>query len=503
MSKLNTKTKTNTLREETVNHEGSVAWKRTPKEELFLAAVTSLNEDSFYETAAERSKRVEKLVNEVADDAQWLQELVKYVRHTLNLRTSAIIVAVEAVRARLKKGLQGGNREIVFNSLGRLDEPSEFLAYWTSVEGKKIPSAVKRGINDWLVSNINEYNVLKWVGKTKRGDFSLRDVINLTHPTPKTPEQNALFKYVLDDGYGKFPDVTNLPMIATRKVFLNTHELDPGTIKAAGLTHEAIAGVLGTIPANVWEMLVPTMGDMALRMNLRRINESGVSQETVDFINKRLSEGDSKALPIQLYSAYKNAPLDFSAALQKAANKSLENVPRLTGRTLVLLDKSYSMSSPMSSHGTLCRQDVANVFAAALALRGENVDVIEYNEIYYKVDITSKDLLRVVEIDMPVSYGGTRTSEALADNYHGHDRVIIITDEQDTSYYFGDISVNEAIEKCIPKNVNVYTWNIAGYAPSHNDSLPNAYTFGGLSDKGFEMIPIIEEHNGQKWPWEK
>ena len=35
--------------------EGGKGWQRTPKGELFLAAVTSLNEDTFYESADERA----------------------------------------------------------------------------------------------------------------------------------------------------------------------------------------------------------------------------------------------------------------------------------------------------------------------------------------------------------------------------------------------------------------------------------------------------------------
>jgi hypothetical protein len=40
-----------------VNQQGGIGWERTPKSELFLAAVTSLNEDTFYESAEERADR--------------------------------------------------------------------------------------------------------------------------------------------------------------------------------------------------------------------------------------------------------------------------------------------------------------------------------------------------------------------------------------------------------------------------------------------------------------
>jgi len=83
----------------------------------------------------------------------------------------------------------------------------------------------------------------------------------------------------------------------------------------------------------------------------------------------------SRTMPVSFYAAYKNAPLKFAAALQDAANASLENVPALKGNTLVLLDRSGSMFSLLSEKSSLSCQDAANVFASALAIRGEDVRV--------------------------------------------------------------------------------------------------------------------------------
>lgn len=56
--------------------EGGTGFKRTAKGELFLAAVTSLNEDTFYESAEARQERVAKLVSKVAKDGEWVLGLV-------------------------------------------------------------------------------------------------------------------------------------------------------------------------------------------------------------------------------------------------------------------------------------------------------------------------------------------------------------------------------------------------------------------------------------------
>jgi len=64
------------------------------------------------------------------------------------MRTAPVVLAAEAVRARLAAGLDGGNRQLVGSVLRRADEPGEMLAYWTSRYGRAVPQPVKRGVAD-------------------------------------------------------------------------------------------------------------------------------------------------------------------------------------------------------------------------------------------------------------------------------------------------------------------------------------------------------------------
>lgn len=41
-----------------------------------------------------------------------------------------------------------------------------------------------------------------------------------------------------------------------------------------------------------------------------------------------------------------------------------------------------------------------------------------------------------------------------------------------------------------------------GYRTGHSEIKANRYTFGGLTDKGFQMIPLLEAGLNQGWPWE-
>lgn len=493
-------------------HEGGVGFQRTPKEELFLAAVTSFNADTFYESADERVQRIQTLVShpDIINDPEWTLKFVRWLRHVIGLRSIPAAVAVSAVGARLNKDLVNNNRRIIEAAVGRLDETAKVLETWMSLYGRSIPSCVKRGVADALNTYLSERSYLKWSGRMNKLTVTLRDVINLTHPRPKSKVQEALIKYVLDESYGKKGDDTHLTTICSRKNFLSltresqirifTVSCAGDVIRAAALTHEVVAGAVGEIPGKVWNALVPEMGYMALLMNLRRIAQSNASQELIDIINVRLCEPDGSIMPVSFYSAYRNAPLVFADALQDAANSCLENVPALKGRTLVLLDRSYSMSSRLSAKSSLCCQDVANVFAAALALRGEDVRVVAFDDCTEDVnmDINNQDLLSVVE-RMPHPRGGTSTANAII---HAHkdgeryDCIVILTDEQ-----HGDVSVDYVLDKFAPC-VPVFTWNLGGYKAAHTSSRYNRWTFGGLSDKGFELIPLLEACSKQSWPWE-
>ena len=522
MARLNTKTskprkgatKLATTGARTINHQGGVGFLRDEKTELFLTAVSSLNEDTFYESAQDRHGRIAELIKVTSVDTEWTLGLVGWLRKEAGLRTIPSIIAAHAVKARLDKGINGSNRAIISAALGRMDENAEILAYWLETFGRTIPSAVKRGVADSFLRGLNQGSYLKWRGKASRGAVSLVDVINLTHPKPQTEEQASLLKLIVDEAYGNETDVSRLPIIQNRDAFLEipkdkqiqilSGNLADSTIRSASLTHEVIAGAIGKIPAEVWENLIPHMGYKALRMNLRRIHEAGVSDDTIDAITARLKDAEvirkSNPMPIEFLAAYRNAPLDFAPAIQRAANFSLENVPVLKGRTLILVDTSGSMSyDKLSERGTITRLEAARVFGAALAIRAEDPTLVSFSTTSEVIPVKGKDLLRVSDSITNLNYG-TDTHGAIDRHYSDHDRVIVITDEQPGYSYWGSRSGD--VFDNIPENVPTFTWNLAGYRTGHSEIKVNRYTFGGLTDKGFQMIPLLEAGLNQGWPWE-
>ena len=130
-------TPVSTTTEPAFTAEGGMGWQRTPKGELFLAAVTSLNEDTFYESADERVNRIQALTTdpEIVNSPEWALGMVRWLRQEVGLRSIPCVVAMAVVKARLDAGLAGTNRQIVEAAIGRLDEASDMIAGWMSLYG--------------------------------------------------------------------------------------------------------------------------------------------------------------------------------------------------------------------------------------------------------------------------------------------------------------------------------------------------------------------------------
>lgn len=492
-------------------HEGAPGYARDAKSELFLLAVTSfVAEDTFYEAAAERDARLRDLVARVAvEDGDWTLRLVRWLRTGVHLRSVALVVAAEAVRARLDAGIAGGNRAIVDAALDRAEEPGEFLAYWAGRYGRAYPKPVKRGVADGVARLYSERSLVKYDGQAH--GFRFADVLELTHPTPRDERQSALFRHALDRRHDRADTVpAQLTVLGARQRLLAVPVDQRRALLAegerllgpAGMTWEQVAGWLqGPLDAAAWEALIPSMGYMALLRNLRNFDEAGVSDEAAAQVAAKLADADevarSRQLPLRFLSAYRTAPsLRWAWALERALQASLAGVPSLTGRTLVLVDRSGSMFTRLSRRSVLTRADGAAVFGAALAVRAASADLVEFGTHSAPVRFRRADsVLKVAE--RMGNLGGTNTADAVRRHYRGHDRVVIVTDEQAWAGWRGADPT-----KVVPASVPAYTFNLAGYQYGHGPSgVGNRHTFGGLSDQGFAAIPLLEAGRDQRWPF--
>ncbi|MEU1286510.1 TROVE domain-containing protein [Kitasatospora sp. NPDC005856] len=502
----------------TVNHNGGPGFVRDRKSELFLLAVANMvGQDTFHERGGERDDRYTALVRELAvADPEWTVGLLRWLRYGAHMRTAALVGAAEFTRARLDAGAHGHSRQAVAAVLRRADEPGELLAYWTSRYGRALPKPLKRGVADAVRRLYDARSLLKY--DTAGKGYRFGDVIELTHPSP-APEkewQGALFAYALDRRHRPeeaVPPASDRLLTANRELLaLPVEERRPAVtaedgaerLAAAGLTWEALAGWLqGPLDAASWEAVIPSMGPMALLRNLRNFDRAGVSDAVAAEVARRISDkGEvrrSRQFPFRYLAAHRNVPsLRWGHALETALGHSLANVPELPGRTLILVDRSGSMFDRSGGPTELNRADSAAIFGTALKVRAAEADLVEFGTSSRVVEVgRGEAVLRVLERFS--NLGGTNTADAVRTHYRGHDRVVIVTDEQTGPGSWGGDPL-----AAVPARVPVYTWNLAGYATGHGPSGgAHRHTFGGLSDAAFRLIPLLEAGADARWPWEE
>lgn len=539
-------------------HEGAPAFARDAKSELFLLAVSNfVSIDTFYEKAGTRDARFEQLVHQVAtEDPDWMARFIPWLRCEANMRSASIVAACEAVKARLDaaKGATGiggqmavgyqtddhtsggQSRRLIDAACQRADEPGELIAYWVSRYGRAVPKPVKRGVADAATRLYTERSLLKYDSEARGYRFG--DVVDLTHPKvadDKARWQGDLYAWALDRRHGRdkpipeslgmlrrHQEIMRIP-VAERRDYLRAltnsgTDAPNNVLSAAGITWEALAGWLqGPMDAEAWEAVIPAMGVMALCRNLRNFDEARVSDAVAEQVAARIADpaevAKSRMFPFRFWAAYKHAPsLRWGHALEKALSASLANVPALPGRTLILVDRSpsmfpgYGFSTPNKSDISLAEQ--AAVFGAALALRAADATLVEFGGQSKPVPVTKGgSVLRLVESFTQID--GTDIPSAIRKHYASHDRIVVITDEQSRAGYlpsnmWGHGGMREtAIDELVPTLVPLYLWNFAGYRPGFAPTgSRNRHAFGGLTDKAFAVIPLLESGRDGVWPWD-
>jgi hypothetical protein len=503
----------------TITHQGGAGWVRKPKGELFLFATSNMvGEDTFYEGAAERDQRFRSLVHACTlKDPDWVARFVPYLRNSMQMRTASVVMAAESALARLEHRSATSEatvsiRELVSSALQRPDEPGEFVAYWVARTGKRtLPGGVQRGVADAVERLYTEKAALKYDGTGQ--PWRLGDVINLVHPKAKGDWQGELYTYLLDRRHHAADiraDLSKLPTIAARKA-LDELPQDQRTafigrpdtaekLALAGMTWESLSSwVGGPLTAAVWESIIPSMGYMALMRNLRNFEQAGISKATVKAVCERLEDENevlkSRQFPMRFLSAFKAvANVQWGPSLQAGLDASTKNVPVLAGKTLILVDLSGSMYGPMSGRSTLQRWEAAAVFGAALALRSEKATLVRFGTSSVEVPVPKGGSVLPLVRSMGEGMGGTSTEAAIRRHFAGHDRIVLLTDEQ--------AGYGQNVERSVPEDVWLHTFNLAGYAPAGAQSGGDKRSaFGGLTDKGFQLIPMLESGSSESWPF--
>ena len=115
--------------------------------------------------------------------------------------------------------------------------------------------------------------------------------------------------------------------------------------------------------------------------------------------------------------------------------QSVANLPKLPGRTIVLVDVSGSMDRPLGGRSDLSRIDAA--CALAVLVPAESVRVISFSSGVVECTNLAQGLPGIEEIKRSQPHSSTRLFEAVetVNAQIEHDRIIVISDEQATYGY--------------------------------------------------------------------
>ena len=371
-----------------------------------LVLACMLWEDQFYVDGKTNVEHLKALIPTV--EATKVAALAAKARTQYKLRHVPLMLARELARNGSLKA------DMLDAVIKRPDEMSEFLSlYWK--DGKTpISNQVKKGLAKAFV-RFNEYQLAKF--DKNSAAVSLRDVMFLSHAKPTSPAMEALFKKVANQEL-ETPDTWET-------------QLSAGADKKATFTRL---------------MAEKKLGALAFLRNLRNMSQAGVNSSAIREYSKSVDV--SMVLPFRYIAAARIVP-QFEDMLEEMMFRSLSTMEKLPGRTVLVVDTSGSMGQRISSKSDLTCLDAA--MALAILAREVCEEVVIYatagNDgsrrhatmvIPPRRGFALAEYINSYEVRSAIGGGGiffTQAMDYIAEKEAGNrvDRVIVFTDEQDTS----------------------------------------------------------------------
>lgn len=380
-------------------HEGGVAVRVNPVDQLRRSVMANmLWEDEFYEDGVSITKRIEDTVAEIlhrTNGARKVADIAYEARTQMKLRHVPLLLVASLIHAQTPE-----TRALVAETIARVvqrpDELGELISlYWKPIGRKMLPGQMKKGLAA-AFQKFDAYALGKY--NADSAAVKLRDVLFLSHAKPKTAEQAALWKQIVDKTLAA-PDTWEV-------------NLSGGADKKETFTRLLAEEKLGAL---------------ALLRNLRNMQQAGVPAAAIrEGLAKMKTE---RVLPFRFITAARYAP-DLEPELETAMFKCLEGHERLPGKTMLLVDHSGSMDAAVSMKSELKRFDAACALAMLLREICEQVQVVSFSDSTVLVPPRRGFALRDA-IMAAQRWGGTNISTAVTKaNSLGYDRCIVITDEQ-------------------------------------------------------------------------
>lgn len=491
MSKFNEKKVDKDL---TLNEEEALAYKKSEKEALVSMVLTTFyNEDKFYGDNSEELVELAKRM--IKKDAKFVANLAVFARNQMYLRS------VSHVLCALLANIPEGKEFVKYaceNCILRADDILEILAFYVNTYGKPIPNSLKKALAN-AMDKFDEYQFAKYNRKGR--EFNFKDVLRLTHAKAKSEEKNELYKKIITDS-------------------LETPYTWETELSKRGNKKE------------VWEELIASkrLGYLALLRNLNNIltvKPENLSDAIATLTNKTLI-ANNKVLPFRYYSAYRRLRCNKMAtskiydALEDAIEASVENMEKLSGKTLIAVDVSGSMGSCISGKSDVCCCDIARILAAISNYICEESICVAFDDKLQVVALSNRSGIIKNAESIKFNGGGTYCHlpfEYLNNNEIFVDRIIMLSDNMCNFSFYNPYEIVEgkktitqaALDKYV-KNINkdvvVHAVDLQGYSTKQlkygkvnfiTGWSENILTYINYYEKGVtSLIKDIEEYEIKK-----
>lgn len=356
-----------------INYMGGISYNLNPLNQLKIITTSSIfsepqyyrsnqenshfNKDGFYkinkyvnnfaifndETCDYNDKTTSEIMIEAINksldfDYENTIKFAEVLRKEYNMRLNPQIIMVLAAMHEKRK-----DHSVLFSKINkevmqRADEPSSQLAFYIYNYGSKrgIPSILKRNWKN-KYENLTKYEVSKY----KNHELGIIDTVRICHAN------NEIINELMKNG----------------KVEINDNQKTWQNLRTEGKTWKDI------VDADI-------LGHMALLKNLKNIfnelnDDDQKDQERVNLTLKKLKSGvkKGKQFPFRYYTAYKTiskSNINFKAkvldALEECIDISIENMPKLKGKTMCLSDNSGSAWGTINSeYGSVTIAEIDNL----------------------------------------------------------------------------------------------------------------------------------------------
>lgn len=409
---------------ESFTHEGGKAVAGlSPMQQLQRSVLSCfLYEKEFYEDGVAIADRIRGLVAQCPPEDVALLAIA--ARTTHNLRHVPLLLLDGLTRTGAgKPGLVSGAIE---NTIQRADELAEFLAIYMGGKRKPLSGQVKKGLAA-AFRKFDEHALGKY---DRAGKYRLRDVLFLAHAKPKDEAQKALWERLIGNELA-VPDTWEV----------------------------ALSG--GADKKQAFERLLADdkLGYMALLRNLRNMEQAGVDRDTIKAA-VLARKGAHRVLPFRYIAAARAAP-QLEPVIDQALCTAIGEMPRLPGKTVVMVDVSRSMEDKLSAKSDMTRMDAAAALASII--NAEDVQVCTFSDGLVLVP-PRRGMAGVDAVVKSQPHNSTRLFDAVheVNQRIAHDRIIVITDEQaQGNVRFGQYIVGALNTLPAPKAKHAYMINVA------------------------------------------